>query len=72
MGTHQVKNGQGRNDLWLKKGMPTCLRRWEGIKVGMLEGQVQDGFLRAGLGREAVGTVVGKAIWGGPMDGLEI
>lgn len=34
-----------------------CLRRWEGIKAGMLEGQVQDGLLRAGLGREAVGTV---------------
>lgn len=39
---------------------------------GMLEGQVQDDLLRAGLGREAVGTVVGKAIWGGPMDCLEI
>lgn len=63
---------RGRNELWQKEGMPTHLRRWEGIKVGMLEGQVQDGLFRAGLGREAVGTVVGKAIWGGSMDGLEI
>lgn len=36
--------------------MPTHLRRWEGIKIGMLEGQVQDGLFREGLGIEAVGT----------------
>lgn len=40
--------------------------------MGMLEGQMQGGFLRVGLARETVGTVVGKAIWDRPVDGLEM
>lgn len=51
--------------------MPTHLRRWEGIKVGMLEGQVQDGLFREGLGIEQW-ELAEKAVWGRPMDGLKI
>lgn len=40
--------------------------------MGMLEGQMQGGFLRVGLARERVGTVVGKAIWDRPVDSLEM
>lgn len=47
------------------------MQKWEGIRVGTLDGQVQDGLLRAGSGREEVGTVVGEVIWSGSLDGLE-
>lgn len=54
-----------------KDRLPILLQKWEGIRVGMLDGQVQDGVLRAGSGREEVGTVVGEVIWGGSLDGLK-
>lgn len=71
MGLLSRLEGLGRDRRWQKEGMPLCLKRQEGIKVGMLEREVQGGLLVTGVGRETVTTAIGKAIWGGPMDGLE-
>lgn len=64
MSTSHVKKGLRRDGLSQKEGRPICLTRWDGIQVRMCESQVYEGLFRAGLGREAVGTVIRKVIWG--------